>query len=277
MDAASTRRAVQARFAEADPELPNGFAEHTPMGADALLALGLDPAAVLAWTARHEPTPVGPGAPITVRRLAILADLERLPWDEVLRRNLEGLASHVGAHLFHGLIRTAHAVRCLRAGGDDPAALGELATALAAWHIWAGTADGPAGDSSGPTTAAPRETILDAARRGAGACAAKPSIVTIHAVTAPMAFLLVADLVDTATFGAAAVAFGHTHARYPAPPASDRTARPGADHLATLLDHWDAHPAKLSEAALRGFDTTGDGVFLDAMAAITGPWTTTAS
>lgn len=35
MDAATARRTVQARFAAADPELQNGFAEHAPMGADA--------------------------------------------------------------------------------------------------------------------------------------------------------------------------------------------------------------------------------------------------
>jgi len=35
-----------------------------------------------------------------------------------------------------------------------------------------------------------------------------------------------------------------------------------------------ASAAKLCEAALRGFDATGDGVFLDAMEAIVGPWTT---
>lgn len=281
MDASSIRQAVQRRFGDANPELPNGFAEHTPMGVDALLALGLDPAAVLAWAARHEPVAIDPGVPVALRRAGIRAELERLPWDEVLRRHVAQLALHVDAHLFHGLIRTAHAVRGLRDGAGatpDEAGLSELATALAAWHVWAGPAE-PAGELAAPATAtaAPADAldaVLDVARRGAGACAAKPSIVTIHAVTAPMAFLLVADLLDPGTVATAAQAFGRTHARYPAPVASDRSDRPGADVLASLLDRWDAHPAKLSEAALRGFDATGDGVFLDAMEAIVGPWTT---
>ena len=115
MDASSIRQAVQQRFGDANPELPNGFAEHTPMGVDALLALGLDPAAVLAWAAHHEPVAIDPGAPVAVRRAGIRAELERLPWDEALRRHVAQLAPHVDAHLFHGLIRTAHAVRSLRA------------------------------------------------------------------------------------------------------------------------------------------------------------------
>lgn len=281
MDASSIRQAVQQRFGDANPELPNGFAEHTPMGVDALLALGLEPGAVLAWAARHEPVAIDPGAPVAVRRADIRAELERLPWDEVLRRHVAQLAPHLDAHLFHGLIRTAHAVRGLRdgagAGPDvaaEPAGLGELATALAAWHIWAGPAK-PDGATVDPATGAAMalDAVLDAARRGAGACAAKPTIVTIHAVTAPMAFLLMADLLDPGTVATAARAFGRTHARYPAPPASDRSDRPAAAQLVSLLDRWDAHPAKLSEATLRGFEATGDGVFLDAMEAIVGSWT----
>ena len=278
MDASAIRQAVNQRFGDANPELPNGFAEHTPMGVDALLALGLQPDAVLAWAARHEPVAIGPGEPVALRRAAIHAELERLPWDDVLRRHLAQLAPHIDAHLFHGLIRTAHAVRGLQAhiahgGVADETGLNELATGLAAWHVWAGD---PAELDGAPAAAdaGALDAVLDAARRGAGACAAKPSIVTIHAVTAPMAFLLLADLLDDGTVAAAAQAFGRTHARYPAPAPSDRSDRPGADRLVSLLDRWDAHPAKLSEAALRGFDVTGDGVFLDAMEAIAGPWTT---
>jgi hypothetical protein len=39
--------------------------------------------------------------------------------------------------------------------------------------------------------------------------------------------------------------------------------------------YWDAHPAKLTEAALRGFAATGDRAFIDAVAVIMGPWPTT--
>lgn len=275
MDASVARHTVQARFATADPELPNGFAEHTPMGVDALLALGLDPDAVVAWAARHDPVPLGPATPVAAHRAQIVGELERLAWDEVLRRHTAGLAGRLDAHLFHGLIRTAHAVRGLRAG-PHPAGLGELATALAAWHAWAERDGDPGEPAAGqPSGAEAAELVVDAARRGAVACAARPSIFTIHAVTAPMAFLLLADLLDDTTVAAAAGAFARTHARYAAPaepsPPPGRTTPPGPDRLASLLDRWDAHPAKLTEAALRGFEATGDVVFLAAVEAVTGP------
>jgi hypothetical protein len=44
------------------------------------------------------------------------------------------LAHRADAHLFHGLIRTAHAVRSLERRASPPAAE-ELATGLAAWHL----------------------------------------------------------------------------------------------------------------------------------------------
>lgn len=93
---------------------------------------------------------------------------------------------------------------------------------------------------------------------------------TLHAVTAPMAFLLVADVLDPATVSAGAQAFTRTHARHPDPRPSSTTTPPDAATLESLLGHWDAHPAKLTEAALRGHAATGDGVFLDAVAAIMG-------
>jgi hypothetical protein len=273
MDALSALRTVQARFAGSDPELPNGFAEHAPMGADALLALGVAPDAVVTWAGRHDPMPLDPAGVVATRRRDVLAALERQGWEDVVATELERLAPHVGAHLFHGVIRTAHAVRGLRLGVDD-VALGELATALAAWHAWAG-----APDAADPVaaTADDLHRLLDAARRGAGACATSPSIFTIHATTAPMAFLLLAELADASSIAAAAEAFTRTHTRHPAPaPApSPLATQPPADRLAALAEHWDAHPAKLTEAAMRGFEATGEGVFLAAVEAIMGPWPTT--
>lgn len=257
--------AVHARFAAANPELPNGFAEHTPMGAEAMLSLGLDPGAVAAWAARHEPVALAPDAPLAVRRDALRAEMDR-SWQDVLTREVSALAPHVGAHLFHGVIRTAHAVRALGTGVTD-AGLDELAVALAAWDLWAGA---PARTGGAAAAGGGVVEVLDAARRGAGACATSPTIVHIHAVTAPMAFMLLVPHVDGATVAAAALAFGRTHARYPEPSASTRGVPPSAADLSQLLDHWDAHPAKLTEAALRGFAYTGDGVFLDAVAAIMG-------
>lgn len=280
-------RSVQARFADANPELPNGFAEHGSMGAEAMLALGLAPDAVVAWAARHEPVALAADAPVAVLRRALEADLARQPWQEVVRRELADLAPFVGAHLFHGLIRTAHAVRGLRGSGgegglagaaglDDETGLAELASGLAAWRTWS-AAQGPSAGGRPQRRTDPFETVIDAARRGAGACATAPSIVNLHAVTGPMAFLLLADLLDDRTIAAAAAAFEHTHAHHGEPGSSERSVPPPPAALAALLERWDAHPAKLTEAAVRGFALTGDGTFLDAAAAIMGPWPTTMS
>jgi hypothetical protein len=100
------------------------------------------------------------------------------------------------------------------------------------------------------------------ARRGAAAFVAAPSIFTLHAVTAPTAYLLIAEHLDDAAHLVAAGVFSRTHRRHPEPPATDRA------QLASLLQRWDAHPAKLVEAALRGRAQSGDGAFGDAVAAM---------
>jgi hypothetical protein len=41
---------------------------------------------------------------------------------------------------------------------------------------------------------------------------------------------------------------------------------PTATELAKLTRHWDAHPAKLVEAAMRGLALSGDAAFSDAVA-----------
>jgi len=85
--------------------------------------------------------------------------------------------------------------------------------------------------------------------------------------SAPMAYLLIADHLDETANATAAGVFARTHRRHPEPPAR-RDHRPGPDpsRLARLGHQWDAHPAKLVEAALRGHRLTGDAAFGDAVA-----------
>jgi hypothetical protein len=253
---------VHRRFARAEAELANGFAEHATMGAEAMLTLGLDPAAVLAWADRHDPVPVAGGSPLDVARDAIARELSDEDWRAVLRRHVAPLAGRLDAHLFHGLIRTAHATRALE-HHDDPDTRTELAAGLAAWTVWAAAGEQEVTPS---ITADPIAEILEMARRGAGAFVATPSIFTLHAVTAPMAYQLVAEHLDADTHAVAAAVFARTHRRHPAPPVrvGPRTA-PGATELSNLTRQWDAHPAKLVEAALRGHASTGDAAFLDAV------------
>lgn len=266
--------AVHERFSGSSPDFPNGFAEHAPMGAEAMLELGIGPDAVDRWAGRHRPEPLAADSPLIAIRDGLRHELDTDAWDDVLRRHVEQLIDHLDAHLFHGLIRTAHASRALMRV-DSSAGRHELATALASWHVWA---EGSSANDIAPGAAGRPDDldgVIDAARRGAAAFVTKGSIFTLHAVTAPMAFLLLADLVDTSTHGRAAAAFERTHRRHPtagpdrsSAEAALPSARPSAASIAALADAWDAHPAKLVEAALRGHDLTGDAVFLEAAAAV---------
>jgi hypothetical protein len=254
---------VHRRFASAEPELENGFAEHATMGAEAMLTLGIDPEAVLAWADRHDPVPVADGSQLVSIRRAILGELTDGDWRDVVRRHVALLVGALDAHLFHGLIRTAHAIRALH-DHDDHDARAELAAGLAVWTLWAG---GDRRDVAPRTSDAPQAEILEMARRGAAAFVSAPSIFTIHAVTAPMAHLLLAEHLDAGTNAVAASVFARTHQRHLEPPSrNDDRARPDAAQLATLAKRWDAHPAKLVEAAVRGSEATGDAAFLDAVA-----------
>lgn len=261
--------AVHARFADAEPELANGFAEHATMGAEAMLALGLDPAAVVAWAFRHQPVPLPALSPLRTERDRIAADLADRHWGEVLGDCAGSLVDRLDTHLFHGLIRTAHAARALRTL-DGPEARAELALALAAWTLWAGAPRPDVTPLDAPSGATePLTQVLEAARRGAAAYVTTPSIFTLHAITAPMAYLLIADHLDAHAHATAAGVFTRTHGDHPEPPSrpNERPA-PGPDQLAALALRWDAHPAKLVEAALRGHNLTGDATFGDAVAAM---------
>jgi hypothetical protein len=263
MNAAMAR--VHERFADAEPELANGYAEHATMGAEAMLTLGLDPAAVVSWAFQHEPVPVPEGSQLRVVRDSIAAELRDGDWRVVLRMRAGDLVDRLDRHLFHGLIRTAHAVRALERR-DGAEARAELAMGLAAWRSWAG----PERHAVTPSAAAdPLAEVLEFARRGAAAFAAKPSIFTLHAVTAPMDYLLIADHLDESVHVVAAGLFANTHKRHVAVAArADDRPAPSPELLAGLLHRWDAHPAKLVEAALRGRALSGDAAFGDAVAAM---------
>lgn len=81
---------VLERFARANPELTNGFAEHAPMGAEALLTLGVTPSAVVAWAAQHQPTTLPASSPLAILR----DDIERELADEPTHRRCGEPARH---------------------------------------------------------------------------------------------------------------------------------------------------------------------------------------
>lgn len=130
-------------------ELTSGGANHAPMVAEALCALGR-PEAMQPWVANYQarcqppppPREVIPAAdwPRAVGQRERLGDwiacfdraLAEAPWPVVLQTWVPRLVPGLMAAAAHGLIRTGHAVRSL-AAQVTPARLHELAQALGYW------------------------------------------------------------------------------------------------------------------------------------------------
>jgi hypothetical protein len=141
--------ALLVAHAAARPETAGAGANHYPMAAEALVALGRADAIPSSWhagvryyagplprSARDERT-ASPPALGEAHRLgdwldAFTAALALEPWRVVLARWLPRLAPGIAAAVFHGAIRTAHAVRALQ-HRDTPPRRHELAQALAYW------------------------------------------------------------------------------------------------------------------------------------------------
>ena len=93
----------------------------------------------------------------------------------------------------------------------------------------------------------------------------------VHLVTGPMAYHMISHHLEPAAHGTALASFAHTHARavrdfetrrsnalpHPIPSFDEK-------ELDALVAQSDAHPIKLTEAALRAFDRTEDELFLEA-------------
>ncbi|MGH9092894.1 MAG: questin oxidase family protein, partial [Acidimicrobiales bacterium] len=139
------------RLARTDFELPNGFVNHGPMAVEALDAMGLDDQ-VDGW-ARWFDRMLGdgpePAAPVTLATGGWrdgLGDYRLLPewiglfdrdlaeqgWAAVVELWVPRLMPTLSTALFHGVIRTAHAVRAV-ATVDTPSRRAELARALGYW------------------------------------------------------------------------------------------------------------------------------------------------
>jgi hypothetical protein len=281
---------VYRKYHDTNPFMPvTHFVDHSTMGPEALVGLGIGHT-VTRWIARHrarpyEPPVSGVSIPTAWREAIGRKDchgdwLRHFDWElgerpatDVLAVWVERFAHDVGTLLFHGLIRTAHAARALQQK-DTVARRGELARGLALWAI-------------GLRPAPPRETpqhnanvdwtdeIMHCAEAGAAAFVHKSTIPNLHLVTGAMAYLMIAPQLDARTHGIAAAAFRQTHAKAFETFDADRRhalseANPILDHghLEALADKTDAHPAKLTEAALRAYQATGDGLFLKAAAKV---------
>lgn len=282
--------AVYLKYAESDPFLPvTHFIDHSTMGAEALVQLGLGDK-VMEWVSHH---PVRPyraprqGLAISAQWRQALGqrechgdwiqhfetELGARPFGQVLAEWVPRFAHEVGAFLFHGLIRTAHATRALEQK-DTLARRGELARGLALWAIGVRTPPPEALPEVQPGALGLFESTVDIlgyARFGAVAFIDAPNVPKLHLVTGPMAYLLVADYLDPKTHQLAKASFAKTHSEAAQQFEALRqkvldqpTAPIDHTYLEKLATEKDAHPSKLTEAALRAHETSKDELFLKA-------------
>ena len=274
------------RMAAASFELPNGFVNHGAMACEALAMLDCA-GDIDSWARRFAGAggaSVDPVAPAGFQWRQALGDYGRLPewigyftqaigedgWSTVVAVWVPRLMPALRTALFHGAIRTAHAVRAINAVDTLPRR-GELARALGYWA--ARYRDGqpasplpPAGDV--------RMAVVRAAADGARRYLARPDIVHLHGVTGAMAVEILAAHIPAAD-GAAALA--HVHAEHAAlyaatePLTQPNPVRPPGSALAVAaVRSLDPHQVKLVEACRRGHAATGDPAFAAAAETVTG-------
>lgn len=274
------------RMAAASFELPNGFVNHGAMACEALAMLGCTDD-IDSWARRFAQAggaSADPVAPAGFDWRQALGDYHRLPewigyftqaidddgWPAVVGAWVPRLMPGLCTALFHGAIRTAHAVRAIDTV-DTPPRRGELARALGYWAARY-TEGQPA--SPLPPAGDLRMAVVRAAADGARHYLSRPDIIRLHGVTGAMAVEILAVHIP-ATDGAAALAQVHAeHATlyadtepvtepHPASP-------PGSDLTVAAVRSLDPHQVKLVEACRRGHAATGDPAFAAAAETVTG-------
>ncbi len=274
------------RMAAASFELPNGFVNHGAMACEALAVLDCTDD-IDSWArrfARAGGATVEPVAPASFEWRQALGAYDRLPewigyfaraiddngWASVVETWVPRLMSALRTALFHGAIRTAHAVRAIDAV-DSPPRRGELARALGYWaaRYRAGQPAGPQDNADAPGDAVVR-AAADAARR----YLARPNILHLHGVTGAMAVEILAGHIPAT---AATAALAQVHAEHAALYAGvDPVDQPGPDSAPAIeltqaaVRSLDPHQVKLVEACQRGLAAAGDPAFAAAARTVTG-------
>ena len=276
------------RMALSDFELPNGFVNHGPMACEALAALGCEDQ-IDRW-ARWFTEMVGEGArPAEPRGVGgsawkdALGDDRLLPewvgyferaladdgWARTVEIWVPRLVPGLATVLFHGAIRTAHAVRAIDAV-ETPARRAELARALGYWAARFQPGRPPA--EMAPDEAVDR-AVTRAAANGALHYVAHPSIFNLHGVTGAMAVeLLVGHIASEARVAALAQVRAEHAALYTgaAPVVTpDPTAEWDESLALAAVASRDAHQVKLVEACRRGFNLIDDPSFIAAAQRVT--------
>jgi len=274
------------RMAAASFELPNGFVNHGAMACEALAMLDCTDD-IDSWARRFAGAggaSVGPVVPLGFEWRHALGDYQRLGewigyftqaldddgWPAVVAAWVPRLMPALRTALFHGAIRTAHAVRAIDAV-DTPPRRGELARALGYW-----AARYREGQRAGPLPAASdvRMAVVWAAADGARRYLARPDIVRLHGVTGAMAVEILVAHIPAADAAAALAQVRAEHAALYAAtepvtqphPASAR----GNELTVAAVRSLDPHQVKLVEACRRGHAATGDPAFAAAAETVTG-------
>jgi hypothetical protein len=267
---------------------PVHFVNHGPMACEALATLGFDDA-IDAWVQRIEqslveaPGPVPPPWHGDFDWSSRLGDSRLLPewlgyfdqvvrddgWQSVVETWVPRLMPGLHGALFHGVIRTSHAVRAIETA-DTPSRRNELVRALANWATWC--RPGQPVERNGKVDEAGL-AAAEAGIEGSRCFVASPNILYLHGVTGAMAVQLLADHIGAADGEAAVVQLRAEHrALYrdvtPAPLGEETGWR---DELAARAStSGDPHQVKLVEACRRGFELTGASIFVSAADTVTG-------
>jgi hypothetical protein len=274
------------RMAAASFELPNGFVNHGAMACEALAMLDCTDD-IDSWARRFAGAggaSVDPVTPAGFEWRQALGDYRRLPewigyftqaigdggWPTVVAVWVPRLMPALSAALFHGAIRTAHAVRAIDAV-DTPPRRGELARALGYW-----AARYRGGQPAVPLQAVDdvRMAVVRAAADGARRYLTRPNIVHLHGVTGAMAVEILAAHIPAADGAAALAQVRAEHAALYAatePVTQPHPASPrGAALAVAAVRSLDPHQVKLVEACRRGHAATGDPAFAAAAETVTG-------
>ena len=276
------------KVAVLDFEIPNKFVNHGPMACEALDALGLGSeldhwARSFAATVPSSAHTVPPSEDTAFDWENALGNYRRLPqwialferairedgWSEVVTTWTPRLVPGVASALFHGAIRTAHAVRAV-SRKDTPIRRAELARALAHWSIWFQ----PGQDITGIVEVDDISVaVTDAAAKGARCYATDPSVFALHGVTGAMAMeILTQHMAPEWGLTALAQLQAEHRSLYGKgiEVVVEKADCPWNESVETLAaGSLDSHQIKLVEACKRGFEITGGETFLMASATVT--------
>jgi hypothetical protein len=267
------------RVSALDFEIPNPFVNHAPMACEALAALSLD-WLIEDWVERYETSmhravqPVTPDWHGEFDWKDRFGDYRLVPewmgyfgraideegWRAVVEGWVPRLIPGLAAALFHGVIRTSHAVRAIEVA-DTRERRAELARALGNWAVWftpgETTDDISELDDPGPAA-------LQAAALGARVYVAEPTIFNLHGITGAMAVHLLGGHLSPAGARTALTQLRAEHRtlyRNVTPVANGDDERWDDETVVAASKSYDSHQIKLVEACHRGYRMTGDAAF----------------